>query len=50
MTTPLSALRATQETLASLKILALGQQEVAAGKVKPLYGVVARLKAKRSMA
>lgn len=41
---------ATQETLALLKVLALGQQEVAAGKVKPLSGVVARLKAKRAVA
>lgn len=37
---------ATQETLALLKLLALGQQEVAAGKVKPLSDVVARLRAK----
>jgi prevent-host-death family protein len=41
---------ATQETLALLKVLALGQQEVASGKVKPLSEVVARLKAKRAMA
>ena len=41
---------ATQETLALLKVLALGQQEVAAGKVKPLSDVVARLKTKRIMA
>ncbi len=38
----------TQETLALLKILALGQQEMAAGKVKPAADVVARLRAKRS--
>ncbi|SIT67090.1 prevent-host-death family protein [Ectothiorhodosinus mongolicus] len=38
----------TQETLAMLKILALGNQEVAAGKVKPAADVVARLRAKRS--
>jgi prevent-host-death family protein len=38
----------TQATLALLKILALGNQEVAAGKVKPVAGVVARLRAKRS--
>ncbi len=37
---------ATQETLALLKLLALGQQEVTAGKVKPLSDVVARLRAK----
>lgn len=40
---------ATQETLALLKVLALGQREVAAGKVKPLSEVVARLKAKSVM-
>ncbi|CAM8630299.1 phd_fam, prevent-host-death family protein [Burkholderiales bacterium] len=38
----------TQETLAMLKILALGNQDVAAGKVKPAADVVARLRAKRS--
>jgi prevent-host-death family protein len=37
----------TQETLALLKILALGNQEAAAGKVKPVADVVARLRAKR---
>ncbi len=36
----------TQETLALLKILALGNQDLAAGKVKPLAEVVARLRAK----
>ncbi len=36
----------TQETLALLKILALGQQEVAAGKLNPAADVVARLRAK----
>lgn len=36
----------TQETLALLKILALGNQEIEAGKVKPLGDVVARLRAK----
>jgi prevent-host-death family protein len=41
---------ATQETLALLKVLALGQQDVAAGKIKPLFDVVARLKAKKSLA
>jgi prevent-host-death family protein len=41
---------ATQETLALLKVLALGQQEVAASKVKPLSDVVARLKAKKASA
>jgi len=38
----------TQETLALLKILALGNQEIEAGKVKPVAEVVARLRAKRS--
>jgi prevent-host-death family protein len=37
-----------QETLALLKILALGTQEVADGKVKPVANVVARLRAKRA--
>lgn len=39
---------ATQETLALLKVLAMGQQEVAAGRVKPLSDVVARLKVERA--
>lgn len=38
----------TQETLALLKILALGNEDVAAGKVKPAAEVVARLRGKRS--
>jgi prevent-host-death family protein len=38
----------TQETLALLKILALGNQEVAAGQVKTVADVVARLRAKRA--
>ncbi|MDN5871001.1 MAG: type II toxin-antitoxin system Phd/YefM family antitoxin [Nitrococcus sp.] len=38
----------TQETLALLKILALGNQEIEAGKVKPVASAVARLRAKRS--
>ena len=37
-----------QETMALLKILALGTQEVADGKVKPVADVVARLRAKRA--
>ena len=39
-----------EETLALLKILALGQQDVAAGRVKPVAEVVARLRAKRNTA
>ena len=38
----------TQETLALLKILALGNQDVTAGKVKPVAAVVGRLRAKRA--
>lgn len=34
----------TQETLALLKIIALGNQDVAAGKVKPAADVIARLR------
>lgn len=37
----------TQETLALLKILALGNQDVAAERVKPVREVVARLRSKR---
>jgi prevent-host-death family protein len=37
----------TQDTLALLKILALGNQEIEAGQVKPVADVVARLRAKR---
>lgn len=37
----------TQETLALLKILALGNQDVAAGKIKPVANVVARLRTKQ---
>lgn len=38
---------ATQETLAMLKILALGQAQVAAGKVRPVAEVVERLRKRR---
>lgn len=38
----------TQETLTLLKILALGNQDVAAGKIKPVADVVARLRAKKA--
>ncbi len=38
----------TQETLALLKILALGNQEIAEGKLKPATEVVARLRAKQT--
>ena len=36
----------TQETLALLKILALGNQEVTGGKIKPVADVAARLRRK----
>jgi len=38
----------TQQTLALLKLLALGTSEVEAGKVKPVAEVVARLRAKQA--
>jgi prevent-host-death family protein len=38
----------TQETLALLKILALGNAEIEAGKVKPVGDVVARLRGRRA--
>ncbi len=37
----------TQETLALLKILALGNQDVEAGRIKPVADVVSRLRGKR---
>lgn len=37
----------TQETLALLKILALGNQDIEAGRVRPAGEVLARLRAKR---
>ena len=40
----------TQETLALLKILALGQQDVEAGRLRPVADVVARLRVKRPTA
>ena len=39
----------TQETLALLKILALGNQDVEAGRVTPVADVVARLRAKHTI-
>lgn len=36
----------TQEVLALLKILALGNQDIASGKLKPAADVIARLHAK----
>lgn len=37
----------TQETLALLKILALGNKQIAEGKVKPVAEVVKRLRARK---
>jgi len=39
-----------QETLALLKVLALGNQDLAAGRVKPVAQVLTRLRAKRDAA
>ena len=38
----------TQETLALLKILALGNQQVAAGRVKPVAEVAKRLRGRKA--
>lgn len=43
-----SSYEETQETLALLKILALGNREVEDGKVKPVVDVVRRLRAKKN--
>ncbi|MDP2760476.1 MAG: type II toxin-antitoxin system Phd/YefM family antitoxin [Sideroxyarcus sp.] len=40
----------TQETLALLKILALGNREIGEGKVKPITDVARRLRAKKATA
>lgn len=40
----------TQETLALLKILAVGNQDLEEGRVKPVADVVARLRAKQATA
>lgn len=38
----------TQETMALLKILALGTREIEEGKVSPIAGAVRRLRAKKT--
>jgi prevent-host-death family protein len=43
-----ASFEATQETLALLKVLALGNQEVEQGKTKPVAAVAQRLRAKRA--
>lgn len=40
----------TQETLALLKILALGNRDIEEGKLKPIAQVVSRLRAKKTRA
>ena len=40
----------TQETLALLKILALGNREIQAGRLKPVAEVVSRLRARKTRA
>lgn len=40
---------ATQETMALLKLLALGQQDIAAGRTRPVKDVVSRLRAKHKL-
>ena len=44
----LASYEATQDTLALLKILALGNQDIAQGKLKPVSDVVKRLRAKHA--
>ena len=43
-----ASLDETQETMALLQILALGKQEVEAGKLKPVVEVLARLRDKQA--
>lgn len=44
----IASLKETQETLALLKTLALGNQDMAAGKIKPVADVIARLRVKKA--
>ena len=39
----------TQETMALLKLLALGQQDIQAGRTRPVANVVTRLRAKHGL-
>ena len=43
-----ASLEEAKETLALLNVLALGRQDIAAGRLKPLEAVVARLRTVRS--
>lgn len=45
---PGGELNTQQETLALLKILPLGNQDLAAGKTKPVGDIIAHLRAKRA--
>ena len=45
----ISSYEQTQETLALLKLLALGNRDIEAGRTKPARAVVERLKAKISV-
>jgi hypothetical protein len=45
---PEAELITPQETLALLKILALGDQDVAAGRIKPAGDIIAGIRAKRT--
>jgi prevent-host-death family protein len=42
----IASFQETQETLALLAMLALGEQDIAAGRFQPASGVIARLRAK----
>ncbi len=44
----IASYESTQETLALLKILALGNREIEEGQVKPIAEVARRLRAKKS--
>ncbi len=46
----LASFEETQETLALLKILALGNQDIEAGRVKPVAEVASRLRARMAKA
>jgi prevent-host-death family protein len=46
----IASYEATQETMALLKILALGNQEIEAGQVTPVAEVARRLRAKKTAA
>ena len=46
----IASYESTQETLALLKILALGNNEIEQGQVKPIAEVASRLRAKKTTA